>query len=139
MTFVIDTNVLVSAALGDGHCRKVFETAQLKGQLVRSEKTFLELVKTLEKPRLQKYLTATNKVDFLSNFLQLAKPVITIEKIAVCRDPKDDMFLELALSCQAEAIITRDGDLLSLHPFRSIPIITVTNFLNIFGEEGIGQ
>jgi predicted nucleic acid-binding protein len=44
------------------------------------------------------------------------------------------MFLELAIACKATAIVTRDGDLLSLHPFRSIPIITVTNFLKLYGE-----
>lgn len=134
MLFVLDTNVLVSAALGEGVCRTVFDAAQRKGQIVRSEKTFSELVETLEKPRLQKYLTAADKIDFLSNFLQLAKRVTTTETIMVCRDPKDDMFLELAIACKATAIVTRDGDLLSLHPFRSIPIITVTNFLKLYGE-----
>jgi putative PIN family toxin of toxin-antitoxin system len=120
--------------LREGVCRTVVDVAQRKGQMVRSEKTFSELVETLEKPRLQKYLTAADKIDFLSNFLQLAQPITTTETIIVCRDPKDDMFLELAIGCKATAIVTRDGDLLSLNPFRSIPIITVTNFLKLFGE-----
>lgn len=132
MRFVFDTNVLISAALGEGVCRQAFEAAQQKGELARTEFTFLELVATLGKPRLQKYLKQQDKIDFLSNFLLLTRPFTTTETIIVCRDPKDDMFLELAVTCKADAIVTRDGDLLSLHPFRGIPIITVTNFLARF-------
>jgi uncharacterized protein len=128
MTFVFDTNVLISAALGDGMCRQAFEKGQRLGTLARSEETFVELAATLEKPRLQKYLRTDDKVDFLSNFLQLTISFSITEKIAVCRDVNDNMFLELAVACNASALITRDGDLLSLHPFRGIPIITVSTF-----------
>lgn len=48
-----------------------------------------------------------------------------------CRDPKDNKFLELALTVNANCIVTGDKDLLVLHPFRQIPIITVTEFLEI--------
>jgi uncharacterized protein len=132
MIFILDTNVLISASLGEGKCRKAFEIAQQKGQLVRSEETFLELAKTMEKPRLQRYFKPEDKIDFLANFLQITKAVAIAEKINVCRDPKDNMFLELAVSSMADALITRDGDLLSLHPFRGIPILTVTNFSKLF-------
>lgn len=130
MLFVFDTNVLTSAALVEGICRQAFDIAKTKG-VARSEETFIELVKTFEKPRLQKYLTTEAKIEFLANFLKLSKPINITEKIAACRDPKDDMFLELAISCQATALVTRDGDLLSLHPFRGIPIITVANFIRL--------
>ena len=48
------------------------------------------------------------------------------------RDPKDDKFLELAKSAYADCIITKDDDLLVLHPFEDIPILNVTDFLNRF-------
>ena len=132
MLFVFDTNVLISAALGEGICRQAFEIGKDKGQLARSEETFKELAKTLEKPRLQKYLEPETKIDFLANFLKMTKLFVATEMITICRDPKDDMFLELAVSCQANALVTRDGDLLTLHPFRGIPIITVSNFVKLF-------
>lgn len=40
--------------------------------------------------------------------------------------------LELAVSSVADALVTRDGDLLTLNPFRGIPIITVTSFSKLF-------
>lgn len=47
----------------------------------------------------------------------------------ICRDPKDNKYLELAVNGQAESIITGDQDLLILHPFQSINIVTVNDFL----------
>ena len=132
MFLVLDTNVLISAALGEGSCRKAYHLALEVGELVRSEDTFLELVATLEKPRLQKYLTAKDKIDFLANFLLSTKPFPIFERIEICQDPGDNMFLELAVSCQAKCIVTGDDDLLRLNPFRTIPIISVSNFINQF-------
>ena len=51
------------------------------------------------------------------------------EAIAECRDPKDNKYLELAVAGQAECIITGDQDLLVLHPFKGIDILTVQEFL----------
>lgn len=49
--------------------------------------------------------------------------------ITICRDPKDNKFLELALSGQADLILTGDDHLLSLHPWRGIPILTPQDYL----------
>ena len=50
-------------------------------------------------------------------------------KIKVCRDPKDNMFLELAVTGKASCIITGDKDLVALNPFRGIKIISPGDFL----------
>lgn len=52
-----------------------------------------------------------------------------IEEIKECRDEKDNKFLELAISGNADFIITGDNDLLVLNPFRTIQIITPKSFL----------
>jgi predicted nucleic acid-binding protein len=46
-----------------------------------------------------------------------------------CRDPKDNKFLELALSGKATHIVSGDEDLLVLHPFRGILILMPQAFL----------
>ena len=51
-----------------------------------------------------------------------------------CRDPKDNQFLELAVNGQADFIVTGDEDLLVLHPFRAIPILTPRDFLHVLEE-----
>jgi predicted nucleic acid-binding protein len=50
-------------------------------------------------------------------------------RIAACRDPTDDKFLELAVNGHADLLVTGDGDLLALDPFRQIPIVTPAAFV----------
>jgi uncharacterized protein len=52
--------------------------------------------------------------------------------VTASRDPKDDKFLELAVSANASCVITGDKDLLILHPFRGIPIVNAVDFINNF-------
>jgi uncharacterized protein len=132
MQFVFDTNVLISAALTKGESRKAFELAQAIGTVCYSDDTFLELVATLEKPKLQHYLLESHKIEFLASFLSLAKSFPVSEKVDACRDQKDNIFLEIALACTADAIISGDHDLLELNPFRKIPIVTPVQFLGNF-------
>jgi predicted nucleic acid-binding protein len=55
--------------------------------------------------------------------------VVVTEVVSECRDPKDNKFLELALSGKALCIISGDDDLLVLHPFRGIPVVSPQTFL----------
>jgi len=55
--------------------------------------------------------------------------VLIAERIRACRDPTDDMFLELAVNGTADAIVSGDPDLLTLHPFRGIPILAPAAFV----------
>jgi putative PIN family toxin of toxin-antitoxin system len=83
--------------------------------------------------KFDKYHPFEDRVKFLSyleaQLLQWPQPV---EKIKVCRDPKDDKYLELAVSAKAYCIITGDKDLLVLNPFENIPIISSAEFLTVF-------
>ena len=51
----------------------------------------------------------------------------------VCRDPKDDMVLALALAAQVDLIVSGDNDLLVLHPFKDIPIFSPADALLFIG------
>ncbi len=50
------------------------------------------------------------------------------------RDPNDDRILGCAVAAGAKAVITGDKDLLELHPFRDIAIVTAAHFLAM-GQE----
>lgn len=49
--------------------------------------------------------------------------------ILVCRDEKDNKFLEAAIEGKASVLVSGDKDLLALHPFRNIHILTPAAFL----------
>jgi uncharacterized protein len=65
----------------------------------------------------------------LAQLSEVAEPVVVRTQIRACRHPKDDKFLELAVDGQVDLILTGDQDLLTLHPFRGIAIISPTAFL----------
>ena len=49
--------------------------------------------------------------------------------VTACRDPKDNKLLELALSASASLIISGDSDLLVMHPFDVISIVSPADYL----------
>jgi len=63
-----------------------------------------------------------------------AELITIVERITACRDPTDDKFLELAVNGRADMIVTGDLDLLVLHPFRGIPIITSVAFSHAYAR-----
>jgi predicted nucleic acid-binding protein len=47
-----------------------------------------------------------------------------------CRDPKDDRYPAIAAAAKADLIVSGDvHDLLSMHPWRGISILSLANFL----------
>ena len=58
--------------------------------------------------------------------------------IAACRDPTDYKFPELAVNGAADVTVRGDADLLALHPFRNIPILSPAVRaapMSLFGRE----
>jgi predicted nucleic acid-binding protein len=51
-----------------------------------------------------------------------------VQRVQACRDPKDDKFLEVVVNGGANVLVSGDGDLLTLHPFRGTDIVTPTAF-----------
>lgn len=130
---VFDTNVLVSAALFQQSVpRRAFDRAIAMGQVIVSTTTFAELREVLNRPRFDKYVSAASRTTFLDDFQAATQAIEVTEAIRVCRDAKDDQFLELAVSGKASYLVTGDDDLLSLHPFREILIWTPAAFLQQF-------
>ena len=69
----------------------------------------------------------------LKRLIDGSEAVLVTASIKACRDPNDDKVLSLAVSGKADFIITGDNDLLVLHPFHGISIVTPRQFL----ENGI--
>lgn len=130
--FVFDTNVLVSALLfAESKPAQAFFTALRRGTVLTSLAALYELTDVLHRKKLDKYLTIEEREVFLDQYTQTADIIDIAEIIQACRDPKDDKFLEIAANGAATCIITGDPDLLALHPFRNIPIVSPDTFLTL--------
>jgi putative PIN family toxin of toxin-antitoxin system len=127
---VFDTNVLVSALLSEQSTpAQAFFAALQQGEVLISAPLSNEINRILHRNKFDLYLTSEQRETFLIALVQSTTLVEITETIHVCRDPKDNMLLELALSGKADVIVTGDSDLLVLHPFRHIAILKPEPFL----------
>ncbi|MCX6637212.1 MAG: putative toxin-antitoxin system toxin component, PIN family [Acidobacteria bacterium] len=127
---VFDTNVLVSAVLLPSSVpRQAFDLASQLGKLLLSVPTIRELDAVLRRPRFNRYLSEEERIEFLTTLVQEAELLTIVERVAVCRDSSDDKFLELAVSGRATHIVSGDPDLLVLHPFRGMAVLSPAAFL----------
>jgi putative PIN family toxin of toxin-antitoxin system len=129
MRVVVDTNVLVSAALKQqsmpGMSALLIER---RGGLLKSLATEQQLFEVVARPRLASLIDPETQA-WLRKLMAAAELATISERIVACRDPTDDKFLELAVNGHADLIVSGDGDLLALNPFREIPIVTPAVFV----------
>lgn len=130
MRCVIDTNVIVSAAVFSPSVpRQAVSRALRGGLLLFSEYTMKELQEVLFRSKFDHYVSRKERTLFLAQLGSVAEFVPIIQLVRECRDPKDDQFLELALNGRADVIITGDADLLRMHPWREIAICSPSEYL----------
>jgi putative PIN family toxin of toxin-antitoxin system len=127
---VIDTGVAISAALlPRSIARQAFDCAAARGRLLVSSATIAELDDVFRRPKFNKYVPEEKRLEFLAALVHEAETIEITEAVRACRDRKDDMFLEIAVSGRATHILSGDQDLLVLHPFRGIAVVTPQEFL----------
>src|SRR5437867_7603067 len=102
MRVVVDTNVLVSAALKDKSLPAIaVHLAAQWGTLLKSTATERQLFEVMARPYLASLIAPATR-NWLEKLLATAEPVTVTEHIVACRDPTDDKFLELAVNGQAD-------------------------------------
>lgn len=127
---VFDTSTLVSAALRlDSVPHRAFAYALFAAEVCASLGTLAELEKVLRRPKFDRYQRAEVRLEFaavlrrnVSIFVLTEAQVLNVNPS--CRDPKDNQFLALAAVCDADVIVSSDADLLVLHPWNGVPILT---------------
>ncbi len=132
-SFVIDTNILMSAfLLKHSPTTLAYEKAKQSGSIVASKETYNEFCDVFVRSKFDKYISLPKRLTIINELRNVLAFIKTHETITDCRDPKDNKFLELAVSANAACIITGDNDLLVLHPYRTIAIINASYFVNHF-------
>ena len=139
MRAVVDTNILVRALIMPyGTVGPVLlHLRQGDYTLLYAQSLLEELIDVLNRPRIcQKYgLTQEDIKTVVSLILVRGEAVMPQEQLTVCRDPKDDKFLQVAVTGKADVIVSGDEDLLTLHPFAGIPILSPSAFLQMLYAE----
>lgn len=132
---VLDTNVLVSAALRPQSVpRHALDLAIARDQLVMSSQVLDELTRVLQLTKFDRYAPAADRME-LPDLLRRHASIFQVmpEHLALaageCRDADDEVFLALAIAANVSVIVSGDADLLTLHPWRGITICTAATYV----------
>src|SRR5664279_447724 len=128
---VLDTNVLVSAAISNGKSRELLRKGiENQFSLITSDLILNELETALRRP---KFKTSKDEIDRIILALTLSSEVIDVKSKfqAVKEDRKDDMIINTAFDGRVDIIVTGDRHLLELENFKGIKIITIESMLKL--------
>ena len=112
---VFDTSVVLSALVFQAGKLGWLRAHWLDDRCIPlvSRDTVAELMKILQRRKFQ--LTAEERRELLADYLPFCEIVDVARKCSVvCRDAKDQMFLDLAHCGKADALVSGDRDLLVL-------------------------
>jgi putative PIN family toxin of toxin-antitoxin system len=131
---VIDTNILIRATIKPtGTVGPILSRLRAADYvIIYSEPLLDELIAKLALPRIRlKYHVNFETVEALVALIALRGELVQpIRRIHVCRDPKDNMFIEAAVAGAAQMIVTGDEDLFVLKQFEGVAMVTPRVFLN---------
>ena len=118
MHIVIETNVLISAALSpDGPPAKLLAKVLAEHRVVFTTATFAELESRIWKPKFDRYINLEERKAVLHDISAAAIWVEVPQSIAnttYSRDRDDYMFIHAAIAAEATLLVTGDQDLLVL-------------------------
>jgi putative PIN family toxin of toxin-antitoxin system len=135
MRAVLDTNVIISAALIQGGNEDQIPRAWERGafELVLSPQILDEMARALFYERLRKFRWMSEE-EILTLLQSLAGESLLVSgKVSVraSRDPEDDKFLAAAVEALADYVVSGDKDLLDLKAYKGARIITPAQFLTM--------
>lgn len=136
---VLDTNVLVSAAIKAGGIpAQIIVYAQEHFIWLTSEYILEETAGVLARKHIQtryrQRVTAARRNEFLTEVRRAAIVVEVKTTLSVSADIKDDPVLASAIDGSANYLVTGDQHLLELGTYQKIQIVTPAVFLEILSE-----
>lgn len=134
---VVDTNVLISAGISPaGTARIALDWILAHGRLLWPEHTLEEFrSRFIQRGKFDRYASVERRVAFVADVIAHGERIGPTTRLAVCRDPDDDRFLELAVDGRAECIVTGNTkDFPREHA--GIPVLTPAEFVQRYAERG---
>ncbi len=135
---IFDTNVLLSALIFDNIPETALKTVLTDTSLTlyTSMQIWCEIEgkflgsRVFEIAAKAKRNLSSSSVTRFIEILKASHKIIQVQThLDICRDPKDNMFLELALEIHADFLVSGDKDLLILGEFNHTKIINPNDFL----------
>jgi len=125
---IVDTNIWISFLIGKSLSRLQYYIDSRSILIVTCDEQIQELITVFKKPKIQKYFTDDQVMDFLELLYESSEKVVLKTKVDLCRDLKDNYLLSLALDSKADFLITGDNDLLVLGNIENTDIMKFNDF-----------
>ena len=131
MKFVLDNYVLLNAVLlSDFNYQYCFQKALKNGVILSSDELVEDIKKILYHKEFDSFVSFSKRETFVKKLEQVSLKVNTI---SLKKDKKanENKYLELAVSGNADYIITEDKSLLELSPILNIAILSPEGFVSL--------
>lgn len=128
---IIDSNIWISFLIGKNlrGLQNHIDSQNLK--IITCNEQLIELSEVFKKPKLKKYFDKEQILDFFELLDESSECIVISTKTGICRDPKDNYLVSLALDSKANFLITGDKDLLDLNKIGVTVVLKYSNFNSI--------
>jgi len=132
---VIDTNVIISAIFWTGKPKQLLNKVRHKKVIYLTSKDLLDELRDILVRKDKPFKLSEGEAErAVTGIQELGEIVQTHSQVTVCKDQRDNQVIECAIDGEAEYIVSGDIHLLELKTFRGVKIITVSDFLNKYGQ-----
>lgn len=128
---VLDPNVFVSLLISHRPPISTILDLWVSGELIvcYSMEILEELEAALDYPKIRKLVSGLEVESLIDAIKILGILIIPTKVVEICRDKKDNKYLEVCLESASEFLISGDDDLLSLGEFEDTKIVSPLEYL----------
>lgn len=126
---IIDTNLWISFLITKDFTKLDEIIFSRNGILIFSQELLDEFLEVARRPKFRRFFLPTDIEEILETIEEYAEFVKVQTQIEVCRDPKDNFLLSLAIDGNADFLLTGDNDLLEMNKFGETVILTISKFI----------
>jgi uncharacterized protein len=134
LKLVLDTNTILSAFLWKGNEAELFKKIEHEeARLYLSAEILKEIEDVLKRPKIIRIVESAGLtfIDIINKISECSIIVRPDSVFNICRDKKDNKFLDCAAYSNADYIVSGDEDLLSLKQVDNIRIIKTSEALRL--------
>lgn len=133
MRVVVDANVIISGSLWEGRPAEVMRQIETgRVEMYLSADILEEIEEVLEQEKLKGPIARSGQsvkmvMNKIYSMASIVNPKVKVRRVK--EDPDDNKFLECAVECKADYIISGDKHLLDLGEHGGIKIVLASQFL----------
>lgn len=125
---IVDSNIWISFLIGKNLLGLQNQIDSQKLKIITCDEQLTELSEVFKKTKLKKYFTKDQITEFFELLDESAECIVLSTKSNICRDPKDNYLVLLAINSKADFLITGDKDLLELNSIEHTIVLKYSDF-----------